>query len=776
MLGAFNNFIYDGCMPNGEPKEGESLADLFPDIASQWHPTLNGDLMPEDIVGGVKKKYWWKCGVGPDHEWKTSLESRYRGSGCPCCANQRVSVTNSFGVLFPKISLEWHGQKNGDLNPSDVVASSSKRVWWKCKEGPDHEWQQAVRRRTGLGADALGCPFCVNQKVSVTNQLAILAPDLAKEWHPTKNGSLTAETVVATSQKRVWWLCNKESDHVWRIAVSNRFNGSKCPYCAGRKVALSNCLATLLPELADEWHPTKNGKLTPFDVCGGSSRKVWWQCKVNAEHVWRTDPIHRTSRGSGCPKCGNKKSAEAKKVPKDGQSLLDLYPGVALIWDFQANGDLTPSMVKSSAHQKVHWACKEAEDHRWEAPVLRITASSKTGNSGCPFCAGKRASSTNNLVNDFPSLADEWDYESNGDLIPKNMPTGSGKKVSWICPVAEEHRWLATVASRTRGNGCPFCGHILPSSTSNFRDHGPQHALMQWDYEKNQDKQPENFLPGSNTKVWWKCDVAEDHTWEALINTRSAEDGNSPALGCPFCRGLRPSSTNNLLDHAAPHIAEEWDYENNAGLRPEDFTVSSGKKVSWKCSAFPEHHWRATIDIRTGVNKRGCPLCTLTPRSAPEMRLAHELFALIDFDLESHKLTLGGRRRDVDIIIEPMNIVIEYDGSYWHRNKQAADIEKTQLMEKEGWEVIRVRERPLDSIHANDVLVEVNPDAKGTADQVFQKIVEITGVDIRRLKEYLASDQPWREKEALSAIREYQAENARKKAELAARRAAKKKP
>jgi hypothetical protein len=49
-------------------------------------------------------------------------------------------------------------------------------------------------------------------------------------------------------------------------------------------------------------------------------------------------------------------------------------------------------------------------------------------------------------------------------------------------------------------------------------------------------------------------------------------------------------------------------------------------------------------------------------------------------------------------------------------------------------------------------------------------------VKIPKLKEYLASDQPWREKEALSAIREYQAENARKKAELAARRAAKKKP
>ena len=62
------------------------------------------------------------------------------------------------------------------------------------------------------------------------------------------------------------------------------------------------------------------------------------------------------------------------------------------------------------------------------------------------------------------------------------------------------------------------------------------------------------------------------------------------------------------------------------------------------------------------------------PRSAPEMRLAHELSALIDFDLDAHKL-LWRSTKDVDIIIEPMNIVIEYDGSYWHRNKQATDLE-----------------------------------------------------------------------------------------------------
>jgi hypothetical protein len=32
------------------------------------------------------------------------------------------------------------------------------------------------------------------------------------------------------------------------------------------------------PNLAKDWHPTKNGKLTPKDVFPGAHKKVWWQC------------------------------------------------------------------------------------------------------------------------------------------------------------------------------------------------------------------------------------------------------------------------------------------------------------------------------------------------------------------------------------------------------------------------------------------------------------------------------------------------------------------
>jgi very-short-patch-repair endonuclease len=152
------------------------------------------------------------------------------------------------------------------------------------------------------------------------------------------------------------------------------------------------------------------------------------------------------------------------------------------------------------------------------------------------------------------------------------------------------------------------------------------------------------------------------------------------------------------------------------------------------------------------------------------MRLGHELSALIDFDLEAHKVRLGGRLRDVDFVLEDLGVIVEFDGEYWHRNKVDKDREKTHLIEEAGWKVIRVRERPLESIHGNDVMVDTLASAKTVADSVLAKIVEVTGAEISRLDEYLKSEEPWREAEASTAIRAYRVERAAKKAARTAKK------
>ena len=40
-----------------------------------------------------------------------------------------------------------------------------------------------------------------------------------------------------------------------------------------------------IPELAAEWHPTKNGELVPEDISYGSGRKLWWRCAEGHERA-----------------------------------------------------------------------------------------------------------------------------------------------------------------------------------------------------------------------------------------------------------------------------------------------------------------------------------------------------------------------------------------------------------------------------------------------------------------------------------------------------------
>ena len=156
--------------------------------------------------------------------------------------------------------------------------------------------------------------------------LAETHPELAKQWHPTKNGELTPGGVTAVSVKKVWWKCDKADDHEWETSLKSRSSGSGCLCCASRKVVLSNCLATLNPDLAKEWHPTKNGKLTPFDVTHGVDKKVWWKCKKVDDHEWEASVASR-SNGTGCACCRGFKAVKSNclaTLNPDSKQYMDI--------------------------------------------------------------------------------------------------------------------------------------------------------------------------------------------------------------------------------------------------------------------------------------------------------------------------------------------------------------------------------------------------------------------------------------------------------------------
>ena len=277
--------------------ENTCLAKVNPELAKEWNYEKNEDFTPFDVTCGSNKKVWWVCKNG--HEWESQVSNRNAGNGCPYCCGRLANSNNNLAIVHPYLLDEWDYEKNSK-SPENYTPRSGKKVWWICKNG--HEWESVIGNRS----KGIGCPVCSNKVLHDENCLAKVNPELAKQWHPTKNGKLTPFNIVASSHEKVWWKCEK--GHEWESQIGNlnrpRTNSNGCPYCSGQSVNHENCLAKVNPELAKEWHPTKNGDLTPFDVTCGSNKKVWWICKNG--HEWKVGINGRHGKNNdffGCRKC-----------------------------------------------------------------------------------------------------------------------------------------------------------------------------------------------------------------------------------------------------------------------------------------------------------------------------------------------------------------------------------------------------------------------------------------------------------------------------------------
>jgi hypothetical protein len=205
-----------------------SLGAKNPKLTKEWHPTKNGELTPFQLRPNSEKKVWWQCSKNPQHEWEAIVYSRSEGNGCPGCSGRMATPDNCLAVLNPDLAKEWHPTKNGHLTPTGVTTGSNKKVWWKCLENPQHEWEAVINLRNR----GSGCPGCSGRMATPDNCLAVLNPDLTKEWHPAKNGQLTPKNVTYGSEKKVWWQCLKNPEHIWKSNIYSRSEGNGCPHCA----------------------------------------------------------------------------------------------------------------------------------------------------------------------------------------------------------------------------------------------------------------------------------------------------------------------------------------------------------------------------------------------------------------------------------------------------------------------------------------------------------------------------------------------------------------
>lgn len=451
--------------------------------------------MPEAYLPGSNKKVWWQCDHG--HEWEASIYDRVSGTGCPYCSGRKATSDNNLAVKHPELMSEWHPTKN-KLTPHDYLPKSNLKVWWQCIKG--HEWQSVISNRAngngcpkcthqtsknelriftelatvfdevrhrhkieGVEADVFLPEYKIaieydgkywhqdkaeqdhNKQVHLwehgiallrvrekpltklqehdiilpmgsfitkdvlnrivsyidieaessrhyidaeeflaeetyltyldyfpspfpENSLTVINPELASEWHPTKNSPLTPDNFTQSAKPKVWWMCIH--GHEWQATIHSRnLGGHACPTCMGFKATDENCMAVTHPHLAELFHPTKNGQDTPQTLKAGAGKKLWWQCKNGHEWQQTGDKLKRLVIDEPCRKC---------------RSLAVKRPDIAAMWHPTLNEGLTPEDVAFSSGKNRWWQCTVDHSHQWQTSPNNMVAPNRK--TFCPHC------------------------------------------------------------------------------------------------------------------------------------------------------------------------------------------------------------------------------------------------------------------------------------------------------------------------------------------------------------------------------------------------------
>lgn len=478
-------------------------------------------------------------------------------------------------------------------------------------------------------------------------------PELAKQWHPTKNAPLTATDVTPHSGQKVWWSCSH--GHDWKAVISSRTRGHGCPFCAGQRPTATRNLATQYPALLREWDWGRTGNLKPEDFTPRSQSKVWWKCQRG--HSWQAIIGNRTrDTANSCPVCLN-------RLLSDDNSLAKIRPDIAKDWHPTNNLPLTPNDVVAGGSKKVWWICKHG--HEWQATI----GSRVINGSGCSKCSLQTSRIEIAVYSELAALFDDvaWREKFAGyecDIYLREYHIGvEVDGVYWhrSRPEQESAKSAAFAKAgiqlfRLREAGLPLLGErdadykssedefvvisklvtklatyadlpdrqllrlreylrrsglanekLYRKLVANLPAPPPGHSLAdkhpeiakQWAFDLNAPLSPEHFRPQANKKVWWRCE--NGHTWRTTPNIRVHQ-----GTGCPACpRKLVLAPSDNNLAVINPALANEWHPQRNDELRSIDVWPNSNRKVWWICGK--GHEWQATVASRaTGA---GCPYC-----------------------------------------------------------------------------------------------------------------------------------------------------------------------
>jgi len=476
-------------------KDKKVVAETHPHLVDEWIECENPFITPYNCLSGSSKKVLWKC-KKCNGTYYAVISNRCRvGSSCPYCAGQKVLVGfNDLLTLDPQLCEEW-SNKNV-LSPSQVTIGSNKKVYWKCKVGHEDYFMSIKQKRNGQG-----CPVCAMQSQTSFPEQAIyyyiksIFPDtinryimdekyeidiyipskkigieyngyyshkkkqdkdIAKKQFMENNGinlivikefKFSEEQINAdyyinerTTPKSLSNLIYKIINEVFNINniivdVADKTIKIKEQYLIQKK---EKSIATLRPDLIEEWDYDKNGNITPEFVSVGAKTKYYWICPICKQSYLRTP--YDKAHGGSCPRHKN------KVIHKGYNDFESKYPSLIAKWDFSKN-EIKPDSIYYNSTKIVNWKCSKGHEYK-----RSIAGEVRAKN--CPICIGKVVlKGYNDLLSRNPNIVEEWDYSLNTIHPDEIYYRNQTLLINWKCKKCG-YEWKSKVVNRKK---CPNC-------------------------------------------------------------------------------------------------------------------------------------------------------------------------------------------------------------------------------------------------------------------------------------------------------------------------------
>lgn len=465
---------------------------------------------------------------------------------------------NSYIADDSKLMSEWNWEKNKDLDPKTLVYGSHEKAWWKCKKC-GHEWPTEIRCRAKRHH---GCSECARIKQAKSRKERMLKergslcqshPDLVKEWDFDKN-TIDPNSITASAKDKVWWKC--KNGHSWPAKICNRARGNGCPQCYA-------ATKTSFPEQAIYWYIMRIFKATNRDKTNDYEFDIYIkEHKVAIEYdgcYWHKNQHAKLMEKRKNDYCENNgiKLFRVKETQDKNHSASVSGNIITYFYDstYKNLGDAIRLLLNCIA-KHLH---------------IAIDVEPNISSDRYNILLNYEQITRENSIARFPNLANEWDYENNGDLLPENVCPGSDVYIQWICP--KGHHYPAQAKHRTKGVGCSICaGKTIVAGVNDLATLNPKLA-SEWHPTKNGNLKPDMVAVASGKRVWWLCPICS-HVWKTSIQSRNS------GKGCKRC-ATKALAQKQRLSHA--EFMARFSEKGNKTLEILGEYANNSTKIEYKC-------------------------------------------------------------------------------------------------------------------------------------------------------------------------------------------------